>query len=122
MKKQRTEEELYYFSLSEVHLAEIQDFQEPIIKILIAKGVMTEIESDLIKFLKKSKPTDKSEAQSKRIAILNDTIDYFSNMATTSYQMKLMLRRASNDLVKERNEHTETKRLLDMVTNMLNEE
>lgn len=121
MKKQSTEQELYYLSLSEIHLAEVQDFQEPIKKILIAKGIMVEIESDLLKFLKKSKPTDKSNTQSTRISILNDVIDYFSELSSTSYQMKLMLRKASNDLIKERKDHADTKRALEMLTNVLNE-
>ena len=113
--------EEYYRHLSEVYLCEIEDLELPILKIMTAKGVLIEIESDLLKFLKKSKPTEKSKIQEERIGVLSDVMDYFSKVASINHQMKLMLRRASNDLQKEKDAHKETNRVLDMLTNMINE-
>lgn len=121
-KHKSTDLELYYQNISEVYLAEIQDFQEPYVRILTAKGALVEMESDIVAFLKKSKETDRTKKQQERISVLGSVVDYFDNMASTMYQMRLLLRRANRHLDKEKKEHEETKRALDMVTAMLNEE
>lgn len=122
MSHKSTDLEKYYQAVSEIYLAEIEDLQEPYKHILTAKGVVVEMESDIIAFLKKSKETERTKKQQERIAVISSTINYFEKIASTNYQMKLLLRKASNELQKEKKEHIETKRALDMVTAMLNEE
>lgn len=122
MSHKSTELEKYYQAVSEIYLAEIEDLQEPYKHILTAKGVVVEMESDIIAFLKKSKETERTKKQQERIAVISSTINYFEKIASTNYQMKLLLRKASNELQKEKKGHMETKRALDMVTAMLNEE
>lgn len=119
--KKCTEQELYYLSLSEIYLAELEDMQKPITEIMKAKGVMVEIESDLLKFLSKNKPTEASKRQSERISILSSVIDYFSSVASTNYQLKLSLREANRQLKKEKEDHSSTTRALEVATNILNE-
>lgn len=118
----KTDLELYYQSLSEIYLAEIENLQEPISQILIAKGILIEIESDLLEFLSKSKPTKKSERHKERIDLLGSVMNYFSNMAHNNYQMKLLLRKASKDLNKEKQAHSDTINKLEMITDLLNAE
>lgn len=122
MKNKNTDLEDYYRNLGEVYLAEIESFQEPFNQILIAKGVIVEIESDLIKFLKKSKPTDKSKQQEERLELLKSSVEYFSKIASINYQFKLMLRQAAKDLRMEKERHSNTERALHITTEMLNAE
>lgn len=112
----------HYRSLSEVYLSEVENLQEPLFKIMTAKGILIEIESDLLAFLKKSKHTEKSKNQENRIHLLNEILEYFSNMASNNYQMKLLLRKAARDLNDEKKRHRETERALDITTHQLNAE
>lgn len=117
---QQTDLTEFYKSISEVYLAEKEDFEEPIQKIMAAKGILIEIESDLLEFLSKSKPTKKSNKQEERIFLLNSILDYFSRISTTNYQMKLMLRKSSMELAKEKKKREEAERALNVASDLLN--
>lgn len=110
----------YYKSLSEVHLSELEDLRTPQEMIMVAKGIMIHMESDLIFFLKKGKETEKSKEQQERIAILGAVINSFDKIATNNYQMKIMLRAASKELWIEKNQHEDTKRSLKIANELLN--
>jgi len=114
--------EMYYSGLAEVYLAELEDYQTPLLKILYAKGVLVEIESDLLKFLKNNEHNERSRQQEARIKILLDVITYFENSASTVKQMQFMLRKAAEDNFDLRKKLFEAEQKNKMLTDLINEE
>lgn len=110
----------YYRHLSEVYLCEIEDHTTPLHKIMIAKGVLMEIESDLNFFLKHNPPNERSDKQKVRIELLREALDTFSNLSTNNYSMKLLLRAAAADLNREKKAHIETQKNLESVMKNIN--
>jgi len=92
-----TPTEIYYLGLSEVYLAELDDHVDNWMKIMIAKGVVAEMESDLLIHLEKNPPTERSTQQHERLKVLNSSFDYFSRIASNNNQMKLLLRKSARE-------------------------
>jgi len=90
-----TKVEQYYLALSEVYLAELDNHAESFIKIMQAKGIVLELESDLIFFLKKNKPTEKSIKQQDRIDLLKSIFDHFAKVSSSNDQYRLLLRKSA---------------------------
>lgn len=87
-----TEKEKYYSDLAEVYLSVYENHLAREYKIMMAKGVIVEMESDLIAFLKKGNETDKSKSQSERLKILNDAIDMFASISSANVQTKYVIK------------------------------
>lgn len=82
-----------YLKLSEVYLAKYEDLAVKNIKIMLAKGVIVEMESDLA-FYHLDKPrTDKSEAQLQRLNVLRSTVEEFADIHSFNYQIHQLLGR-----------------------------
>jgi len=119
---QMTPREKRFYDMSEVFLAQLQDVKEPIYKILIAKGILIEMESDLVFFLKKKPETEKSKAQQERLKILTELVDYFSGISSVNEQMKLMLRKAAVDRHKLHQENAELNLRIDILEKTLQDD
>ncbi|WP_298845475.1 hypothetical protein [uncultured Clostridium sp.] len=92
--------ELHYLGLSEVYLTEYEDHMLPYSKIMIAKGIITEIQSDMVFFLQKNKPSDKSNQQQERIAILSGVLNYFEKVSSHNQQMRWTIRSNNVEIMK----------------------
>lgn len=85
----KTEEK--YLRLAEVYLSRYEDQKQRHVKMLMAKGVIVEMESDLAFFHMKNPRTDKSDNQLHRLNILRDFVDEFASIHGFNYQINLML-------------------------------
>lgn len=120
--KNMTPGETYYMGLAEIYLAELEDLNTPLHKIMIAKGVMIEIESDLLAFLKNNPGNAKSKRQQERIALLNDALDHFSAIGSVNHQMKLVARKNASDNLELKKQIHELTRQNKMLNDLINED
>ncbi|KIO75608.1 hypothetical protein TH53_19920 [Pedobacter lusitanus] len=91
--KNLSEIEKYYWELSEVYLGHYYDAVEPSLKIMLAMGVIVEMESDLVKFHKEKKETPNSRRQQERLKILINTLDAFTVSAERNKQFRLVMQK-----------------------------
>lgn len=92
-----TPEEKRYWELSEIYLAHYQDAMEPSLKIMVAMGVIVEMESDLAEFHKKNTETVKSKIQKDRLTILRKSLDSFSLAAERNLQFRMVMKKMYDD-------------------------
>jgi len=121
MEKVNSEVE-YYKAISEVYLLELQNHIEPSEKILIAMGVIVQMNSDLVSYLLKNKSTEKSKAQSKRLEVLMEVMNYFSVIADRNLQMKGVVKRFFAEHKKLEDVIVEKDRQIEILNKMLQDE
>lgn len=80
-----------YKELSEVYLAKYEQQIDREVKMMIAKGVIVEMESDLAFFHLKSPRTDKSQNQLDRLDILRGIVEEFSSIQSFNWQVNQVL-------------------------------
>ena len=80
-----------YKKLSEVYLSRYEDQKDRHIKMMIAKGVLVDMESDLVFFHVKNTPTDRSILQQERLDILRNIIDEFASIHAFNFQVNMVL-------------------------------
>jgi len=80
-----------FMQLAEVYLAQDLDSKTHITKIILAKGVIIQMESDLILFEKQKGPTQKTIEQQERINILKSAINTFSDVSSNNNQIAYIL-------------------------------
>lgn len=83
--------EKYYWELYEVYFDVYEKHIERDLKIMTAKGVLVEMESDLTAFHLKNKETEKSKAQNERLKILNSAVDVFANLSSANVHYKMSM-------------------------------
>lgn len=106
-----TPNEKYYYELSEVYIAHYERNESRLKKIMIAKGVTTEMFSDLLLFEKNSGKTEKSKKQLNRLILIEEALDVFDAVASTNVQIKhiLSIKYAEINLLKKENEELKSK-------------
>lgn len=92
-KPELTPREKRYLQLSEVYLSRYEKQQDRHVKMLLAKGIIVEMESDLAFFHLKNPRTDKSDNQLLRLNMLRDFVDEFAAIHSFNYQINIMLGR-----------------------------
>lgn len=92
-----TPAEKRYWELSEIYLAQYQDSIEPSLKIMLAMGVIVEMESDLAAFHGKNAETEKSKNQKDRLNILRKSLDAFSISAERNLQFRMVMNKMYNE-------------------------
>lgn len=117
-----TPTEMHYLGLSEVYLSQLEDHHTTLLKILFAKGAITEIESDLLKFLDSNQPNDRSLKQEARIKVLKDSISYFEHAASTVKQMRLIIRKNARENWELHQEIIALKADNELMNNLIKEE
>lgn len=80
----------YYKALAEVRLMEFENYSVYVQHLMIAKGIIVEMESDLLKFLKNNEPTPKSKEQQQRINMLGDSVEHFMKISEINMQLREM--------------------------------
>ncbi len=102
-KPKLTPREQRYLRIAEVYLSRYEHQEQRHVKMLMAKGIIVEMESDLAFFHMKNPRTDKSENQLLRLNMLRDFVDEFSSIHSFNYQINLMLgaMHRENDELKE---------------------
>lgn len=88
-----TPAEKYYADLAEVYFHQYHDAMEPHLKIIIAMGVLVEMESDLAEFHQKNAETEKSRNQKERLTILRKSLDAFSISAERNLQFRMVTKK-----------------------------
>lgn len=99
-------DERKYIELSEIYLAKYEDQEQRHLKMMMAKGILVEMESDLVFFHMKNEKTEKSEHQQNRLDLLKSAIDEFSAIHAFNFQVKMVLSKfyAENNALKAENE------------------
>ncbi len=115
-KHKLTPNEEKYKKLAEVYLARYEDQSVRNIQILIAKGVIVEMESDLAFYHLNTPRTDKSENQLQRLNILRGIVNEFASIHSYNWQVCNLL----GDMHRE-NEglRKEIKELKEAITEMM---
>lgn len=90
-KQKLTPLEQKYLNLSEVYLARYEDMSHRNIQIMLAKGVIVEMESDLAFFHLDRPRTDKSDAQIHRLNILRKVVGQFADIHSFNWQINALL-------------------------------
>lgn len=116
-----TARELYYLGLSEIYLAEVEDLHGPIVKILQAKGVVVEIESDLLSFVAKNGDNERSIKQAERIGILKEAFNHIDKVSAVNVEMRVIIRKNSRDIYALQQEISELKRELEIKNKSLDD-
>lgn len=112
--KINTQLEEKYKKLSEVYLAKYEDQKDRHVKMMVAKGILVEMQSDLVFFHLKNAETEKSKYQQERINILMNTIDEFASIHAFNFQVNMVLgdfyreNEALKYQVQELNKHIES--------------
>lgn len=87
-----TDQEFKYIEISASRNKFYDKSRDRLMKILLAKGVTTEMWSDLIKFEKEKGKTEKSKAQMQRLIILEESLDVFDTCAGEADQLDVYMR------------------------------
>lgn len=80
----------YYKALAEVRVMEFENYSVYVEHLMIAKGIIVEMESDLLKFLKNNEPTVKSKEQQERINMLGNAVEHFMKISEINMQLREM--------------------------------
>ena len=105
-----------YKKLAEVYLARYEDQSVRNIQILLAKGVIVEMESDLAFYHLNTPRTEKSENQLQRLNILRGVINEFSGIHSYNWQINQLL----GDMHRENQGlRNEIKELKEAITEMM---
>ncbi len=86
-----TDLEYKYMQISAIHSVHYSKTRERLQKIMIAKGITTEMLSDLLKWEKENKRTDKSKKQLDRLFLLEEALDIFDSCASLADQVEVLL-------------------------------
>jgi len=86
-----TDLEYHYLQISNIHDKHYKKNRERLQKIMIAKGVTTEMLSDLLLWEKENKRTVKSKRQLDRLFLLEEALDVFDVCASTADQTEVLL-------------------------------
>lgn len=88
----------YYKQLAEIYMAELETNMEEIHQVTIIKGILIELESDLVFFHAKNggKRTKKSAHQEERLEMLKKSVSFFESIASKNHQLKLALLKRGN--------------------------
>lgn len=103
-KQKLTPREERYLKIAEVYFSRYEDQKSRHIKMLMAKGILVEMESDLAFFHKNNPRTDKSDNQLHRLNMLREFVDEFAAIHAFNYQINLVL----GQMHRENNELRET--------------
>jgi len=114
-----TPEEKRYWELSEIYLAQYQDSIEPSLKIMVAMGVITEMESDLAEYHLKNAETEKSKHQKDRLSILRKSLDSFSLSAERNLQFRMVMSRMYRESEQKDQAITELQREIELLNKQL---
>ncbi len=116
-----TKSEQEYFDLSEIYLSEYNDMLLPSKKIMVAQGIIVSMYSDILSFLSKNKPTERSKVQKERIELLLEIITDFSVVSSSNIQMKLDIKSRANDNYKLKKEIQALNKTIITLNNLINE-
>jgi len=83
--------EAKYLKLAEVYLSRYEDMSYRNIQIMLAKGVIVEMESDLAFFHLDRPRTEKSDAQIHRLNILRKVVGEFADIHSFNWQINRLL-------------------------------
>jgi len=114
--------ELYYLGLSETYLSELEDYTQPLIKTMQAKGAIMEIESDLLSFQIKNPTNLKAKKQEGRIQIIKESIEYFDKIGSVNQQLRLVLRKNARENFRMKQEIKALKADNEMLNNLIKED
>jgi len=81
----------HFKRLAEIYVTQDPNSKDHVTKIMLAKGVVIEMESDLIFFEKSKGETQKSIEQKDRINILRSAISTFSDVSSNNLQIGYVL-------------------------------
>ena len=82
-----TESENRFTKLAEIFITQDPNSKDHLTKMMIAKGIIIQMESDLILFEKSKGLTDKSKEQADRIRLLKLAVDTFSAVSSNNLQI-----------------------------------
>lgn len=116
-----TKSEQEYFDLSEIYLSEYNDLLLPSKKIMVAQGVIVSMYSDILAFLSKNKPTERSTVQKERIELLLEIVNDFSIVSSANIQMKLDIKSRANENYKLQKEINSLNKTIVSLNNLINE-
>lgn len=96
--KQKKQLSNHYKTLSEVYLTRYEDLLSPHTDILTAKGILIEMESELIFFTKKQGHNEKSKKSQERISLLSEIMDKFLKVSSTNFQLRIMCNKLLSEI------------------------
>lgn len=94
-----TETQNRLMKLAEVFITQDPNQKDHVTKIMLAKGIIIQMESELIIFEKKKGKSEKSTEQLERINLLKLAVDTFSDVSSNNLQIGHILY-AYNELIK----------------------
>jgi len=89
---------------------------------MVVQGIIVTMYSDLMEFLIKNKPTDKSNVQKQRLEKLLEITTEFSKVSSNNIQMQLDLKCRTDDYNKLKIENKELKDELEAIRKAWNTE
>jgi GTP-sensing pleiotropic transcriptional regulator CodY len=85
-----TDSEKHYIQLSEIYLLKYQEMVKPQKDIMVAKGIIVEMMSELLQFSMKNPENEKAKKSQERLDSFMDIINLFSQIADNNYQISLL--------------------------------
>lgn len=117
-----TPEEKYYWELSEIYIAQYENHMDRENKLMIAKGVTTEMVSDLIEWRKKNSSNERFEKQWNRLLLIEQALDTFGSLSSTNIQIKRILSQHRQKISALEEQNAELKKQIDVLTKTIEHE
>ena len=117
-----TAKERHYWELSEIYVTAYQDNIQPVTKIMQAMGVIVEMESDLLLFLKGKQPTEKTKRQQGRLDILKDAVNQFSIVSERNLQFRMVAGKLRSKINEQAEKIKDQEREIEVLKSMLEAE
>lgn len=110
----------HYMALSEVYLMRYQDLTKPVKEIMIAKGILVEMMSELVFYSVNNPKDDRYVKADTRINKLMEVINEFSGVADFNYQISLIHQSEIRKSLKQAEKIEELENRIEMLTSLLN--
>ena len=117
-----TPEEKRYWELSEIYIAQYENHMARENKLMIAKGVTTEMFSDLIEWKSKNQTNARFEKQWSRLMLIEKALDTFGSLSSTNIQIKRILSAHRKKISNLERENAELKKQIDVLVKTIEHE
>lgn len=91
----------YFLRIAEAYITQDPDSKDHVTKIMLAKGILIDMESDIVFFENSKGETDKSISQKQRLAILKSAVNTFAEVSSNNLQIGYILYKYHSMLNKE---------------------
>jgi len=115
-----TETAARLIKLAEVYITQDPNQKDHVTKIMLAKGIVVQMQSDLILFEKKKGKNERSYEQQHRIDLLKSAIDTFSEVSSNNLQIGHILYAYNNEIKAHRIKIAQLENEIKMLNKQIN--